>query len=170
MLYTPTRYTHGQSKPCACKVHNIGMATVMQAMMPTPTLRVAPDNTPRRACAAMRDITPRPQLYTTRASIHIQVVHMKTVKAICSSNSVPRKFVINLFVRESIMVVVIAMQCVSCFALPRTDPQLDRKFLRMFVCTRNDYSFTRAIKFSGWKESEAGHKPLLTYTNIQWTC
>ena len=31
------------------------------ATMPTPTLRAAPDNTPRRACAAMQDTTPRPQ-------------------------------------------------------------------------------------------------------------
>ena len=76
----------------------------------------------------------------------------------------------NLFVRELIVVVVIAVQCVSWFALPRTDPQVDCKFLCTFMCTRNDYSFTRAIKFSSWKESEAGHKPLLTYTNIQWIC
>ena len=38
---------------------------------------------------------------------------MKTVKAICSSNSVLRKFIMNLFVRELIVVVVIAVQCVS---------------------------------------------------------
>ena len=76
----------------------------------------------------------------------------------------------NLFVRELIVVVVIAVQCVSCFVLPRTEPQVDRKFLCTFMCTRNDYSFTRAIKFSSWRESEAGHKTLLTYTNIQQIC
>ena len=32
------------------------------------------------------------------------------------------------------------------------------------MCTRNDYGFTRAIKFSTWYESEAGYEPLLTYT------
>ena len=53
---------------------------------------------------------------------------MKTVKAICSSNSVLRKFIMNLFVRELIVMVVIAVQCVSCFALPRTEPQVDSNF------------------------------------------
>ena len=95
---------------------------VMRVTMPTPTLRAARHQTIR---TAMQDTTPRPQSYTARTSIHIQVVYVKTVKAICSSNSVLRKFIMNLFVRELIAVVVIAVQCVSWFALPRTDLQVD---------------------------------------------
>ena len=115
----------------------------MRTMMPMPTLRTAPDNTRRHA----GHHTTHPSIHHMY-TIHIQVVYVKTVKAICSSNSVLRKFIMNLFVREVIVVVVIAVQCVSWFALPRTDPQVDRKFLCTFMCTRNDYSFTRAIKFS----------------------
>ena len=101
----------------------------------------------------MQDTTPRPVHHT-----HIY-----------AHSSGPRAGIMNLFVRELIVVVVIVCS-VSCFALPRTESQVDRKFLCTFLCTRNDYSFTRAIKFSSWKESKAGQKPLLTYTNIQWIC
>ena len=42
-----------------------------------PTPRAAPDNTPRLARAAIQDTTPRPQPYTARTSMHIQVVHAR---------------------------------------------------------------------------------------------
>ena len=71
------------------------------ATMPTPTLRSAPDNTPRQARAAMQDTTPRPQPYTRLSG--------------------PRedwKFIMNLFVRELIVVL-----CSAFLALPSQGPE-----------------------------------------------